>query len=224
MLRSMRIGIIGGTGNEGRGIALRWARAGHDVFIGSRDAERGKAKAEELSSAGDASLRGGSNEDCCKESEVVLLSVPYSAHRATLEGLKEALQGKVMIDITVPLQPPKVRVVNLPEGGAAALEARELLGEGVRVVAALHHVSAVHLGDPDHAIACDVLVCGEKDARESVLPLIEQLGVRALDAGPLKNAIALESLTPVLLHMNKRYGGNAGITFTNLGPRAPTQV
>jgi NADPH-dependent F420 reductase len=122
------------------------------------------------------------------------------------------------VDITVPLKPPKVRRVHLPEGRAAALEAQAILGPGTKVVAALHHVSSVHLADPAHAIECDVLVCSDdEDAKRAVLGLIGDLGLRALDAGPLENAIALESLTPVLLHLNKTYGSaGTGIRFTGL--------
>lgn len=201
-----RVALIGGTGKEGRGLALRWAGAGHDVAIGSRDPARGEACARELSASSGHSLAGGGNPEVLAGAEIALLSVPYSAHRATLSGLAPALAGKILIDITVPLVPPRVRQVHLPAGGAAALEAQEILGEGVRVVAALHHISSVHLADVDHAIASDVLVCGDdKDAREAAMALIGDLGMRPLDAGPLCNAIALEALTPVLLHLNRRY-------------------
>lgn len=214
----MRIGIIGGTGKEGRGMALRWARAGHQVHIGSRDASRAEATAQELSEQCETALGGGDNAWAVGEAEVVLLSVPYGAHAATLEGLKVALQGKVVLDITVPLQPPKVRRVHLPAGHAAALEAQALLGPEVKVVAALHHVSSAHLADPEHAIECDVLACSDdKDALEIGLGLIADLGLRGFDAGPLANAVALESLTPVLLHLNKRYkGSGAGIRLTGV--------
>jgi NADPH-dependent F420 reductase len=163
-------------------------------------------------------VEGGGNEDACRAADVVVLSVPYSAHAETLGALRSALGGKVLVDITVPLKPPKVRRVQLPAGRAAALEAQSLLGPGTKVVAALHHVSSVHLADPSHAIDCDVLVCGDDDdARRTVITLVGDLGLRGLDAGPLENAIALESLTPVLLHLNKTYGSaGAGIRFTGL--------
>ncbi|MDD9935343.1 MAG: NADPH-dependent F420 reductase [Myxococcales bacterium] len=214
----MRIAIVGGTGKEGGGMAARWAKAGHAVLIGSRNAERAEASAKALADAGHGDITGADNATVVKQADVVVLSVPYSAHASTLEGLKEVLQGKVMIDITVPLKPPKVRQVSLPAGSAAALEGQALLGEGVRVVAALHHVSSVHLADLDHAIECDVLACSDdKEALELALTMIGDLGVKALDAGPLANAVALESLTPVLLHLNKRYGSaGSGIRFTGL--------
>jgi NADPH-dependent F420 reductase len=218
----MRIAVVGGTGKEGRGLALRWARAGHQVLIGSRDAERARQKAVELSgSAGPASavlLEGGDNAWAVRQAEVVVLSVPYAAHESTLRELAEELAGRVLIDITVPLRPPKVTEVHVPPGTAAALEAQALLGDATAVAAALHHVSSVHLADPEHAIDCDVLVATDDDrAREVTLRLVGDLGLRGLDAGPLRNAAALESLTPVLLYLNKRYKGTgAGIKFTGL--------
>jgi len=211
----MRIGIIGGTGKEGRGLAARWKRAGYEVRIGSRDAARGAAKGAELGVA------GGGNVEAC-DADVVVLAVPYGAHAATLGALKPHLEGRVLVDITVPLRPPKVRQVHLPKGVSAAQEAAAILGEGVRVVAALHHVSSVKLGDPEAAIECDVLVCGDDAAaKETVVSVVEALGVRAFDAGPLLNAVALESLTPVLLHLNRRYGAKgAALRITGLRARA----
>lgn len=198
-------------------MALRWARAGHSVFIGSRDAERAREAATELSAQAGSNIQGGENTEAVAASELVVLSVPYSAHASTLGALKAALAGRVLIDITVPLQPPKVTSVNLPAGQAAALEAQAILGAETPVVAALHHVSAVHLRDLDHAIECDVLACSDdKPALERALALIRDLGVRAVDAGPLRNAIALESLTPVLLHINRTLKGSAGIRLTGV--------
>jgi NADPH-dependent F420 reductase len=212
----MDIAIIGGTGKEGRGMAGRWAKAGHRVFIGSRDASRAEQCASELTDRGDIS--GGDNAWAVRQAGVALLSVPYGAHGATLRGLKDDLAGRVLIDITVPLAPPRVREVHLPEGQAAALEGQAILGEGTRVVAALHHVSSVHLADPDHAIECDVLCCSDDaEALQTAMALVGDLGLRPWDAGPLRNAIALESLTPVLLHLNKRYpGSGAGILLTGI--------
>lgn len=212
----MKIGIVGGTGKEGRGIALRWAKAGHQVAIGSRDAERAAAKAAELSTPG-ATLSGADNASVCRDAEVVLLSIPFSGHKDTLEALREPLTGKVVIDITVPLKPPKVREVNLPETTSAAQQAQQILTDS-KVVATLHHVSSVHLSEPDHAIECDVLaVSDHADALETVLGLLQDLGVKGVNAGPLKNAVALESLTPVLLHINKVYkGAGAGIRISGL--------
>lgn len=214
----MDVAIVGGTGKEGQGMAARWAKAGHTVTIGSRDAARAEAAAAELSQRCGAKVTGTDNAGAIARAQIAVLSVPYAAHAETLSGLKPVLRGKILVDITVPLKPPEVRKVNLPPGRAAALEAQALLGPDTRVVSALHHVSAVHLGDLDHALDCDVLVCSDDaDALRQVLELCASLGTRAYDAGPLANAVALESLTPVLLHMNRKYKSpGAGIRFTGL--------
>jgi NADPH-dependent F420 reductase len=213
----MRIAVLGGTGKEGRGLALRWARAGHAVSLGSRDAERACECAAQLSSLGCGAIEGGENAWAVERSEVVLVSVPYPAHAPLLIALRPRLEGRIVIDITVPLRPPRVNEVHLPPGHAAALEAQSILGPGARVVATLHHVSSSHLGDPERAIDCDVLVCSDHDeARTLVMRLIGDLGMRGLDAGPLRNAVALESLTPVLLHLNKRYGSKTGVRFAGV--------
>lgn len=214
----MKIAIIGGTGKEGRGMGVRWARAGHAVHIGSRDAERARATAEELCTLAGKPVQGGDNVWAVDQADLAVLSVPYAAHAETLQGLKAALRGKVLIDITVPLRPPNVRRVTLPSGTAAALEAQALLGADTNVVAALHHVSAVHLSDLEHEIDCDVLACSDDaPALQTALALIADLGTRALDAGPLVNAVALESLTPVLLHLNRKYKSpGVGVRFTGL--------
>jgi len=214
----MKIGIVGGTGKEGTGMALRWAKAGHEVFIGSRDATRALAKAEELQGLSGGAVQGGDNSWAAQQSAVVVLSVPYDAHQSTLEQLKTVLAGRVVIDITVPLQPPKIRQVHLPPGQSAALEAQALLGSTAAVVAALHHVSAAHLMDLEHTIECDVLACSDDPrALELSLSLIRDLGVRAFDAGPLVNSIALEALTPVLLHLNKQHkGARVGIKLAGV--------
>jgi NADPH-dependent F420 reductase len=214
----MKLGLVGGTGKEGSGLSVRWAKAGHTVAIGGRDAERAKEKATELSAENAVNITGGDNASVVKGADVVILCVPYSAHGSTLEGLKAELAGKLLVDITVPLKPPTVREVNLPKGTSAAQEAQALLDPSTKLVAALHHVSSVHLQDHGHEIACDVLLCGDDAAaKEAVTALIKDLGMRGLDAGPLKNAVALESLTPVLLYMNKRYKSEGtGLHITNI--------
>ena len=213
----MRIGIVGGTGKQGSGLAVRWAKAGHSIALGSRDAAKARARAAELAGAGQA-IDGGDNAWAAREGEVIVLTVPYEAHAETLRGIVEAAAGKVVIDMTVPLKPPKVSRVHLPPGQAAALEAQALLGPTTPVVATLHHVSATHLADPAHVIECDVLVAADDArAKATVMTLVRDLGLRALDAGPLVNAIALESLTPVLIHLNRVYKSQgAGIVFTDL--------
>lgn len=214
----MKIGIVGGTGREGRGLAVRWAKAGHDVFIGSRQAEKGAAKAAEFSQEFGVRIEGADNVAACEHAELILVTVPYGAHRPTFDSIKDVVGDKIIVDITVPLQPPKVRSVNLPDGQSAALEARAVLEDGARLVAALHHISSDHLSDPEYTFDCDVLVCGDdKDARAAVISLVADLGLRGIDAGVLKNAIALESLTPVLLHINRRYKSvGSGIRITGI--------
>jgi NADPH-dependent F420 reductase len=214
----MRIAILGGTGREGRGLALRWAKAGHDVVVGSREAARAAQAAEELSKLGCGAIEGGDYARALERAEVVVVSVPYAAHADLLTTLRPSLVDRIVVDITVPLRPPKVQVVNLPPGQAAALEARAILGPECRLVSGLHHVSSVHLAEPAHPIDCDVLVCSDHDdARAQVIRLVGDLGLRGLDAGPLANAVALESLTPVLLHLNKRYKTQGtGIRFTGV--------
>ncbi len=214
----MKVGIVGGTGREGRGLAVRWAKAGHELLIGSRDAERGRSKAAELSTEFGVNIQGGDNLHACENADLVVVTVPYGAHERTFSSIREAVAGKIVVDITVPLQPPKVRSVHLPQGQSAALEAKAALGEDARLVAALHHISSEHLGDPEHNFDCDVLVCSDdQEARATVMTLIESLGLRAIDAGVLRNSIALESLTPVLLHINKRYkSSGSGIRITGL--------
>ena len=207
------IALIGGTGQEGRGLARRFARAGVSVRLGSRDAARGAQAAEGLG------VVGGDYAHALEGADYAMLCVPYTAHRAVLEAIKPMLAGRILVDITVPLKPPKVRQVFLPPGQSAALEAQEILGEAGRVVAALHHISHTHLADLEHAIAGDVLVCGAKADREEMLPLLAQLEVSVLDAGPLRNTIALEAMTPVLLHLNRKYGGSASLSIEGLKNR-----
>jgi NADPH-dependent F420 reductase len=213
----MKLGLVGGTGKEGTGLSVRWAKAGHTVAIGSREAERAVQKAAELSSASGVTITGGDNASIVKDADIVVLCVPYGAHSATLEGLKSELAGKVVVDITVPLKPPAVREVNLPKGTSAAEEAKAILDPSTKLVAALHHVSSVHL-QAGHGIECDVLVTGDDAAaKDAVISLIGELGMRGLDAGPLKNSVALESLTPVLLYMNKRYKSEGtGLVITGI--------
>ena len=223
MSENPAIAIIGGTGAEGSGLAVRWAVAGYPVIIGSRDAERAATQAAALNEAlaareGAATIEGTANDEAARRGEIVVLTVPYKAHAATLGGLTEVLQGKTLIDCTVPLQPPKVMRVQLPEAGSAAQEAQALLGEGVQVVSAFQNVSAHKLRDLDADPDCDVLVSGnEPDTRERVIGLIEAIGMRGIHAGRLENAAAAEALTSVLIVINKRYGAHgAGIRITNL--------
>jgi NADPH-dependent F420 reductase len=213
------IAILGGTGKEGSALGVRWALNGYKVIIGSRSEEKAVSTVAELNEQlGGDYLTGMDNASAAAQSEIIVLSVPYSAHKPTLESVREHLDGKVLIDLTVPLAPPKVMQVSLPEGQSACMEAQAYLGESVKVVAAFQNVSAVKLKDPENYVDCDVLVCADDDhAKEEAIELVKSAGMRGVDAGPLANAIAVESLTPVLLHINKTYKvKGAGIRITGL--------
>lgn len=213
------LAILGGTGKEGAGLAMRWALNGFRVIIGSRSAERAQTRAAEMNAElGDNLLQGSANAAAAAAAEIVVLSVPYSAHEATLTAVGEQCRGKILVDLTVPLQAPQVTAVNLPVGDAAALEAQALLGPAVTVVAAFQNVSAVKLKQLDQPVDCDVLVCSDDDeAKAAVIELVAAAGMRGIDAGALKNAVAAESLTPVLLHINRNYRvTGAGIRITGL--------
>jgi NADPH-dependent F420 reductase len=201
------IAVLGGTGNEGPGLARRWARSGrYQIIIGSRQREKAERVADELNDMlGQALIKGLANPDAAAAADVCVLTVPYSAQGPTLSSLKEILQGKVLVDVTVPLKPPKVSHVNVPEGGSAGQEAQAILGEGVRVVSAFQNVGAAHLAEDESRIDCDVLVCGDdKEAKAEAIALAEAAGMRGVDAGPLKNAVVVEGLTSVLIGINIR--------------------
>lgn len=213
------IAILGGTGHEGSGLALRWAAAGHSVLIGSRTPEKAHATALELNARLHTNrIRGLDNLSAARAAELVVLTVPYSAHRATLTEVREAVQGKILVDVTVPLVPPKVSRVQLPPEGTASQQAQDLLGAGVRVVTAFQNIAADHLHDLGHPIECEVLVCGDdKEAKQTVIALAQQAGMTAWDAGPLANSVVPEALTSVLIGLNMRYKvKNAGLRLTGL--------
>jgi NADPH-dependent F420 reductase len=214
------VAVIGGTGNEGPGLALRWAKSGrYHVIIGSRQQEKAERVAAELNARlGQDLIRGMVNPEAAAAADLAVLTVPYSAHIPTLKSIQAGLTGKILIDVTVPLQPPKVSHVYIPPGGSATAEAQALLGDAVRVVAAFQNVSATHLDDADHPIDCDVLVCGDdKEAKAEAITLAEAAGMRGLDAGPLQNAVVVEGLTSVLIGINIRNKvKGAGIRITGL--------
>ena len=160
------IAILGGSGDLGGGLALRWATAGYDVIIGSRTEEKAAAAAEELNARNiPVPARAMANEAAAAAGEVVVMTVPFANHQSTLEAIREAVQGKIFIDVTVPLMPPKVGTVQMPEGGSACIQAQAYLGDDVKVVSAYQNVAAAHLNDLSHAPDCDVLVCGnDKEA------------------------------------------------------------
>jgi 8-hydroxy-5-deazaflavin:NADPH oxidoreductase len=213
------VGVLGGTGKEGSGLAMRWALNGYRVIVGSRDATRAAEKAAEFNATlGGDYLIGKGNDEAASEADIVVLSVPYSAHKDTLESVKHLLGGKILVDVTVPLQPPKVRTVHVPDGKSAAQEAAAIVGEGVRVVSAFQNVSSEKMTSPQAQVDCDVLVTGDDaDAKEQVIKLVEAAGMRGIDAGPLANAVAAESITPMLLYINKKYGAHgSGIRITGI--------
>ncbi len=206
-MSKLNIAVLGGTGAEGSGLAFRWAHAGHRVTLGSRDAQRAAATAKELNGLlGSETVRGTDNHTAATECEVAVLTVPYSAQRATGLSVVDQLKGKILIDVTVPLVPPKVSVVQLPEGGSAVVALQKALGSEVRVVSAFQNVGAHHLKDPDYEIDCDVLVCSDDAAAaELTVALAKDAGLQAWYAGALANSVVAEALTSVLIGINRRH-------------------
>jgi len=219
MQQHYTIAILGGTGEQGPGLAMRWAKTGHTVIIGSREAEKAQRVAGEINAKlGEALVTGAANTDAAHTCDIAVLTVPYAAQNALLETLKDALQGKTLINVNVALKPPKVARVYIPPEGSACEQAQDLLGPGVDVVAAFQNVGAHTLEDPEHPIACDVLVCGDKKAAKAIaIQLAEDIGTRGIDAGPLVNAKAVEGLTSILIGINIRYKvPGSGIRITGL--------
>ncbi len=212
------ISIIGGTGALGSGLASRWARAGYRIVIGSRQAEKAAAAAATLCRAlPAATIEGLQNRDAAEAGDVAVLTVPFAHQRPTLEDIRNELSGKILIDTTVPLVPPKVARVQMPAEGCAALITQQIVGEQVTVVSAFQNVAADLMASAAE-MACDVLVAGDKlAAREIVIELAEQAKFNAWHAGPLANSAAMEAMTSVLIFMNRRYpGSHAGIRMTGV--------
>lgn len=214
----LSIAVLGGTGALGSGLALRWSRAGYDVILGSRDAQRAAERASELSALSGAPIRAMSYTDAARAASLSVLAVPFKSQDEVLSRVKDALAGKVLVDCTAPLVPPKVSRVQMPVEGSAGLRAQGLLGDQVRVVSAFQNVGAKHLYDLDHAIDCDVLICGDDaQARDAVVPLVEAAGMRGVIAGPLANSVAAEAMTSLLIFINRHYACNeAGVRVTGL--------
>lgn len=213
------IAVLGGTGKEGGGLALRWAHKGHRVIIGGRSAERAEEAAAAMKATlGEADVVGMANVDAAAAADIVVLAVPYAAQQSTVQEVAAGLAGKILIDVTVPLVPPKVSRVHLPEGGSAVEAVQKLLGEGVRVVSAFQNISAHHLTKLDEEIECDVLVCADDAAAaDEVVGLAQEIGLRAWNAGPLCNSVVAEGLTSVLIALNRRYKvPGAGIRITGV--------
>jgi len=209
------IGMIGGTGKLGAALARRWARSGLSVMIGSRDAARAKEAAAALAAEVGRPVASGSNLQAAQAAQLLVVTVPYAAQVATLVEIRAAAAGKVLIDTTVPLMPPKVMRVQLPAEGSAAQRAQQLLGADVSVVSAFHNVAAHKLAS-DEAVACDVLVFGDDPvARERGVQLARAAGLRGLHGGALANSAAAEALTSVLIFINKTYAvDGAGVAIT----------
>lgn len=200
-----KLAVIGGTGDLGGGLARRWAAAGYPIIIGSRSEEKAKGAAEQIRGEVGGRVEGMENAAAAAAADLVVLTVPFASQKPNLEAIRDCMAGKILLDATVPLQPPKVATVQLPEEGSAGLAAKKIVGDSVTVVSAFQNVGAAHLRD-DHKIETDVLVTGEgAKARETVIRLVEAAGMRGWHAGPLANSVAAEALTSVLIGINRRY-------------------
>ncbi len=217
------IAILGGTGDLGTGLAYRWLQAGYEVIIGSRLKKKSQAAVEQIHkvmkerSQDSINVSATTNSSAAESADIVVLTVPFSHQANTLQSIKPLLKGKILIDVTVPLVPPRVARVQLPEQGSAGQIAQEILGEQIYVVSAFQNVAAHHLKEGND-LDCDVLVCGNnKNARDKVIELVERAGMRGFHAGSINNAAAVEAMTSVLIFINKQYKCHAGIKVTGLG-------
>jgi 8-hydroxy-5-deazaflavin:NADPH oxidoreductase len=214
----VNIAILGGTGKEGAGLAVRWARLGHSIIIGSRDAERARTKATELRDAAHAiPIVGHTNAEAAALGEIVVVALPAAGLSNTLPEVRQACRGKVVVSTVVPLTFGGPRLFTPPAAGSSAEEVQGLLPEA-RVVAGFHHIAAHELSDAAHPIDCDLLICGQDTtAKETVTQLGRSMGLRVLDVGALSNAGPLEGITAVLATINRRYKlKNSGIEITGL--------
>ncbi len=211
------IAVIGGTGQLGKAIARRLAKAGHRVAIGSRRAESAATIAAEL-----GGLEHGTNVAVAGGRDVLFVTVPHGAQAATLAQIRNHVGSAIVVDTTVPLVPPKVMRVQLPASGSAAMDARAVLGDGVRLVSGFHNVAA-HKLDADDDVDCDVLIFSDDlEARAMVIDLAKDMGLRGLAGGSLANSAAAEALTSILIFMNRTYAADgAGIRFTGLTTAPP---
>ena len=216
------IAILGGTGPEGYGLALRWARAGENVIIGSRDAKRAQDAAAKIkASAGDAKISGDENAAACAAADLIVLTVPFEGHAALLKQIKPAIRpGSIVVDTTVPLAASvggrATRTLGVWQGSAAQ-ETAELVPKGIPVVAAFHNASA-ELLNTDASVDCDVIVCSDDpNATQEVRTLAAKIpGVRAIDGGKLEMARIVEQITALLIGLNIRHKGHSGIRITGL--------
>lgn len=211
------LSFIGGTGDLGSGLAWRFARVGYPVIIGSRTEEKAVRAAAEMSARDNLHVVGAGNEGAAARGDIVFLTVPFSSHEATLPSIRAQVQGKILVDSTVPLVPPKIMRVQLPTEGCVARRTQDFLGDGVRVVSAFQNVAAAHMKSVRERLDdCDVLVSGnDVEAREIIVDLAGQIGFKAWHAGGIENSAVAEALTSVLIFINKRYGiSGAGIHIT----------
>ena len=200
------IAILGGTGDLGTGLAIRWSKAGHKIVIGSRTLEKAQNAVANLAKISpDTPADAMENADAAQAGDIVVLTVPAEHQISTLDTVKAGLNGKILIDVTVPLVPPKVGTVQMPPEGSAGKRAQDFLGDDVMVVTAFQNIAA-HLLQEDVKIECDVLVAGNKRvARDTVIELAEQAGMTAWHAGPIENSAAAEALTSILIQINRRH-------------------
>lgn len=215
----MKIAILGGTGDEGFGLGFRWAAAGHEIIIGSRQAEKGaRAAADMQARLPQARIAGTDNQGAAQQAEIVVLSVPYAAQEKSLAAVKDVLAQKLLVTVVAPTGEKAARVYRLPSGLSAAEEAQQQLEGIARVVAAFQNIGAHHLLHLDRSLDCDVLICGEKKAdKEVVMQLCQDAGLRGVNAGALQNARAAEELTAVLIAINVIYKvPGAGIRITGI--------
>ena len=214
--KSRVIGIFGGTGALGSALSKKWSKAGHQVIIGSRNADKAISVAEEINAEiENDNVTGSDLMETAKNCGIAVLAVPYFSHSETLNQIKPFLSGKILVDTTVPLSKP-VTKVNLPKNGSAALEAQMLLGEEVHVVSALQNIGS-HLVGSEEKIDAEVLVCGNSnDAVDQVITLIGDLGLQCWHAGSIENSAAAEALTSVLISINQKHKlKSSGIKITS---------
>jgi 8-hydroxy-5-deazaflavin:NADPH oxidoreductase len=222
------IAIIGGTGDQGKGLALRWAKKGFEIVIGSRDRERARAASAEAratlkaSGADNVNLDGATNADAAASAQIIVLTVPFAAHISTLKEIREKIKaGSLIVDVTVPLEPAvggkPTRILGVWTGSAAE-QCRELAPEGVQVVSAFHNVGAEALARLDREVECDVIVCGDdKEAKQRLRPLVAAIpGCRYIDGGPLANSRTVEAITALLIGFNIRYKTHTGLRITGI--------
>ena len=212
------ISILGGTGKQGYGLAMRWAKAGYKVCIGSRDQKKAILSAEKINELVSPVIPviGSNNMEVANLSRIAVLTVPASAQISVADEIQDNIKGKILIDVTVPLVPPKILRVQLPQNGSVVAKLQSHLGDEIQVVSAFQNIAAHHLQDIEHEIDCDVLVCGNKKyAREEAIKLVTAAGMRGWHAGPIENSAASEAMTSLLLFINKHYSiDGAGIRIS----------